>query len=171
LNGRGLGFIRGVPIFRWKNNKLVGLKISADGFTVEANGLVQPKSILGDLIFEGRGVYEWSILIEKLRKTIYIGICDINMDLNKCDKCYHHGWVLGSDGYVYHKKNYKWYDAKFKEGDRVTIHLDMKNKTCTFSVNSNKKPVVSEWKNIPSQVYPVATLEHTSKLRIEPKNS
>ncbi|GBB88630.1 hypothetical protein RclHR1_01520015 [Rhizophagus clarus] len=166
LNGRGLGFIRGVPIFKWKNNKHNGsvFKISpAGGFIVEANG--QPKSILGDLIFEGKGVYEWRFLIEKLCKTIYIGICEVNVDLSKGDQGYH-GWVLGSDGYVYHEKNYTWYDARLKEWDNVTVHLDMKNKTCAFSVNNIKKQIVSEW-NIPSQVCAVASLGHGSKLRIK----
>ncbi|CAB4387078.1 unnamed protein product [Rhizophagus irregularis] len=163
LSGRGLGFIRGVPIFKWKNDK--DLIISNYGFTVEANN-TQPKSILGDLVFKGRGVYEWNISVEKLCKTIYIGICNINVDLNKNDQDYH-GWVLGSDGYVYHEKNYKWYDAKFKEGDKVTVHLDMKNRTCAFSINDNKKPLVSEWKNIHSHVYPIVSLGHGSKLRVE----
>ncbi|RGB40938.1 concanavalin A-like lectin/glucanase domain-containing protein [Rhizophagus diaphanus] len=161
---RGLGFIRGAPIFKWKNDK-PDLIISDHGFTVEANKFTQPKSILGDLIFKGRGVYEWNISVEKLCKTIYIGICNIYADLNKSDRDYH-GWVLGSDGYVYHEKSHKWYDAKFKEGDKVTIHLDMKNRTCAFSINDNKKPLVSKW-NIPSQVYPIVSLGHGSKLGIE----
>ncbi|EXX56694.1 hypothetical protein RirG_213820 [Rhizophagus irregularis DAOM 197198w] len=168
LNGRELGFIRGVPIFRWKNNGS-SLKISVDGFTVEGNGLVKPKSVLGNLIFKGKGVYEWNILIEKLNNKVYIGICDINVNLNENDKVYH-GWVLGSDGYAYHEKKWKRCCAKFKEGNKITIHLDMKNKTCAFSINNNKKFVVSGWQNIPSQVYPIASLGHTSKLRIEPKN-
>ncbi|RIA98958.1 concanavalin A-like lectin/glucanase domain-containing protein [Glomus cerebriforme] len=162
----GLGFIRGIPIFKWKNNVL-DLKVSGNGSTVEAKEFTQLKSILGDLIFKGRGVYEWKILIEKLCKKVYIGICNINEDLKKNDQGYH-GWVLGSDGYVYHKGKWKWYDAKYKECDKVTVHLDMKKKTCAFSINNNKKPIVFEWKNIPSQVYPIVSLGYGSKLRIEP---
>ncbi len=37
-------------------------------------------------------------------------------------------------------------------------------KTCAFSINENKKPIVSEWKNIPSQVYPIAFSGRGSKL-------
>ncbi|RGB40937.1 hypothetical protein C1646_663427 [Rhizophagus diaphanus] len=164
--GKGLGFIRGVPIFKWKSG-ILGLNVFDGGFTVEAYESIQPKSILGDLIFKGRGVYEWNILVEKLCKTIYIGICNnINVNFKKNDQDYH-GWVLGSDGYVYHEKNYKWYDAKFKEGDKVTVRLDMKNRTCAFSVNDIRKLTVSEWKNIPSQVCPIASLGHGSKLRVK----
>jgi hypothetical protein len=165
-SGKGLGFIRGAPVFKWKNES--DFIISKYGFAVEPR-FVHPKSILGDLIFEGRGVYEWSISIEKLHKTIYIGICDTSTNVNfkKGDQDYH-GWVLGSDGYIYHEKNYEWYDARFKEGDKVTVHLDMKNKMCAFSINDKKKPSVSGWKNIPSRVYPIVSLGHGSKLSIEP---
>ncbi|PKK68137.1 hypothetical protein RhiirC2_551096 [Rhizophagus irregularis] len=178
-----LGFIRGVPIFKWRNNKVDKQLITSDDeYTVKAVWkiefasvledlvtLTHHKIILGDLIFKGEGIYEWDLLIRKLCGNIYIGICDINEDLTKTtsDQRYH-GWVLGSDGYVYYKNEWKWYNAKFKEGDKVTVHLDMKNKTCAFSVNDIKKPIVSEWKKIPSHVYPIASLGVGSELRIEP---
>ncbi|CAG8765212.1 1750_t:CDS:1, partial [Funneliformis caledonium] len=65
--------------------------------------------------------------------------------------------------------DWKWYDAKMKEGDNVTIHLNIstvnkrRKSKCSFSINGSKKPVVSArgWDDIPFQVYP-------SKLRIEP---
>ncbi|RIA98957.1 hypothetical protein C1645_866174 [Glomus cerebriforme] len=170
LKDEGLELIRGVPIFKWKKNesdtsddKVI---ISNNGFVVEE--LKQPKSILGDLNFKSNrsnGIYEWDILVEKLCGIIYIGICDINEDLKK-DQTYH-GWVLGSDGYIYHEGKWKWYDAKYKGGDKVTVHLDMKNKTCAFSINNIKKPIVPEWNNIPSQVRPIASLGHGSKLCIK----
>ncbi|CAG8745142.1 22546_t:CDS:2 [Rhizophagus irregularis] len=167
-----LEFIRGIPIFKWINYKSSTsdnqIIITNGGFVAE---VIQPKSILGDLIFKSNksnGIYEWDISIEKLCGNIYIGICDVNEDLDKTDQKYH-GWVLGSDGYVYYKKKWKWYDAKFKEGDKVTVHLDMKNRRCAFSINNNKKSVISEWNNIPSQVYPIVSLECGSKLRMGPQ--
>lgn len=165
----GSGFIRGVPIFKWE--KYEQLTVSDDGYIVEVvENLTKPKSTLGDLTFKGEGVYKWDILIEKLCGKVYIGVCDMNevKTLNRTDQEYR-GWVLGSDGYAYHNNKYIWYDAKFKRGDRVTVHLNMKMKTCAFSINKNMKPIVSEWKDIPSQVCPIASfLEHGSKLRIEP---
>ncbi|CAB4387074.1 unnamed protein product [Rhizophagus irregularis] len=167
-----LEFIRGIPIFKWINYKSSTsdnqIIITNGGFVAE---VIQPKSILGDLIFKSNksnGIYEWDISIEKLCGNIYIGICDVDEDLDKTDQKYH-GWVLGSDGYVYYKKKWKWYDAKFKEGDKVTVHLDMKNRRCAFSINNNKKSVISEWNNIPSQVYPIVSLECGSKLRMGPQ--
>ncbi|GBB88633.1 hypothetical protein RclHR1_01520018 [Rhizophagus clarus] len=97
-----LGFIRGVPIFKWKNNKVDKQLITFDDdYTVKVVWkvelasmledfvtLIQLKITLGDLIFKGEGVYEWNPLIQKLCGTIYIGICDINVDLNKNDQGY-----------------------------------------------------------------------------------
>ncbi|GBB88628.1 hypothetical protein RclHR1_01520013 [Rhizophagus clarus] len=186
------GFIRGIPIFRWKDDDKNLVNIFNNGFTVETvphnpalrsfmdrevkevvGTFLQPKSILGDLTFKGKGVYEWNILIEKLCKNIYIGIVDIREDLTNFSFSFsnfsftdHRGWVLGSDGYVYYKNEWKWYDSKFKEGDKVTVHLDMKDRTCAFSINDNRKPLVSEWKNIPSRVYPIVSLGYGSKVTL-----
>ncbi len=159
--------IRGVPIFRWKNRRLDrNPAISNGGFTVEMIA-GQYKSVSGDLIFKDRGLYEWNVVAEKLGQKVYIGICGINEDFNKIGQNFF-GWVLGSDGYVYHNKEWKWYDAKIKEGDKVTVHLDMKKRTCAFSINGDdRKPIVSEWKDIPSQVYPIVSLSD-GKLRMEP---
>ncbi|RIA98962.1 hypothetical protein C1645_800951 [Glomus cerebriforme] len=176
----GLELIRGVPIFKWKKWKGdtsdYQIIISSDGFVAEAINssffgylLKQPKSIFGDLIFksnESNGIYEWDILVEKLDGNIgdvYIGICDMN---EKCE--IDREWVLGSDGFAYHNKQLpKWYSKKFKEGDKITVHLDMKNRTCAFSINNNRERILSGWKNIPSQVYPVISLGCESKLRVE----
>ncbi|CAG8518307.1 12498_t:CDS:2 [Funneliformis mosseae] len=89
----------------------------------------------------------------------------------------YHGWVLGSDGYVYRKNRWKWYDAEMKVGNHVTIFLDIstvdkrRKCKCSFSINGKaRKPVVSGygWDDIPSQVYPVVSLGCGSDLRIEP---
>ncbi|RIA98907.1 hypothetical protein C1645_748419 [Glomus cerebriforme] len=170
--------IRGIPIFRWNyNNNLHNfLYISNDGLTLEADqNLDVYKHVMGDFIIKEKGIYEWDIIIQKLCKTVYIGICDYkNFEIecynnNNNNNQYYYGWVLGSDGFVYNKKNWKRYtNEKFKEGDKVTIHLNMTNKTCAFSVNDLRNDDVSEWKNIPSEVCPVISLRQGSKLRIQP---
>jgi hypothetical protein len=190
------GFIRGLPVFRWRNDNMddtIMITIYNDGFTVETvappkltlkdfnskevfGAFARPISILGDLIFKGRGVYEWNILIEKMCKNIYIGVSDINENISYSNFSlsnfslittdHHHGWVLGSDGYVYHEKQHSKYNAKFNEGDKITVHLDMKNRTCAFSINNVRKSIVSEWKNIPPLVRPIVSLGHGSKVTI-----
>ncbi|CAG8533567.1 9942_t:CDS:1 [Funneliformis mosseae] len=174
--------IRGVPAFKWNNNS-TQLIVSNYGSTVEMmkpnNTKQKPvhKSILGDMMFKNLGKYEWNIVIEKLGGIIYIGICgDESLSTTELN---YHGWVLGSDGYVYRKKDGKCYDAKMKEGDNVTIHLNIstvhkrRKCECSFSINGSKKPVVSArgWDDIPCQVYPIVSLSCGSKLRIEPVSS
>ncbi|CAB4460236.1 hypothetical protein RhiirA1_530258 [Rhizophagus irregularis] len=164
--------IRGIPIFRWNDNNLHdNLYISKDGFTLQADqNLDAYKHVIGDLIIRGKGIYEWDIIIEKLCKTIYIGICD-HKEFNQ-EFCYnnqYYGWVLGSDGFVYNKKKWKKYTSeKFKEGDKVTVHLNMTDKTCAFSVNNFRNDDVTEWKNIPSEICPIVSLKQGSRLRIQP---
>ncbi|GES78614.1 hypothetical protein GLOIN_2v1546064 [Rhizophagus clarus] len=164
--------IRGIPIFRWNENNLRNnLYISKDGFTLQADqNLDAYKHVMGDLIIRGKGIYEWDIIIEKLCKIIYIGICDHKKFNQECynNNNQYYGWVLGSDGFVYNKKNWKKYTSeKFKEGDKVTIHLNMTDKTCAFSVNNIRNDYVSEWKNIPSEVCPIVSLKQGSRLRVQ----
>ncbi|CAB4416351.1 unnamed protein product [Rhizophagus irregularis] len=172
LETNELACIRGIPIFRWMlQSDDTSINISKDGFKLEVNQLQNSvKFRTGDIIFKGSGLYEWDIVIKKLSKIIYIGICSIDEDVNKNEIDYHGycGWVLGSDGYVYHKKDWKWYDARFKESDIVTVHLDMTKKSCSFSVNGIRRPNVSEWTNISSEVRPVVSIRQSGKLRVQP---
>ncbi|CAB4417244.1 unnamed protein product [Rhizophagus irregularis] len=170
--------IRGVPIFRWQayHERFIelnyGFHVSKDGFTVEVSNINDNsiKSMITDMIIKGKGIYEWDIIIEKLHKTVWIGLCDYDKTLEENVIIYiqkYHGWLLCSDGYVYHKKDRKWYGAKLKEGDIITIHLDMTEKSFAFSINGKKYPIVSEWK-ITSKIIPVVSLRQGSRLRIQP---
>jgi hypothetical protein len=171
--------IRGVPIFRWQayHERIIelnyGFHVSKDGFTVEVlntNNNNSIKSMIADMIIKGKGIYEWDIVIEKLHKTVWIGLCDYDKTLEENVIIYiqrYHGWVLCSDGYVYHKKDRKWYGKELKEGDIITIHLDMTEKSFAFSINGEKYPIISDWR-ITSKIIPVVSLRHGSRLRIQP---
>jgi hypothetical protein len=123
---------------------------------------------MGNLIIRGKGIYEWDIIIEKLCKIIYIGICDykkFNQEYNN------NGWVLGTDCFIYYNNNKNWRkytSEKIKEGDKVTIHLNMTDKTCAFSVNNIRNDEITEWKNLPSEICPIVSLKQGSRLRIQP---
>ncbi|CAG8614624.1 10933_t:CDS:1 [Funneliformis mosseae] len=167
-NGKNLKSIRGIPIFRWKgynNNDSYNnsLSISKDGFTLEASrDLNNYAHKTTDFSIKGNGIYKWSISVETNR-TCYIGICE-NTQLHKAeDYC---GWVLGSSGYIYHENDSKWYDAKFKTNDVVTVILNMTEKTCEFLINGKTTGVITGWVNLPSEVYPFVSLKKGCKLRI-----
>ncbi|GBB83792.1 hypothetical protein RclHR1_10460006 [Rhizophagus clarus] len=167
--------IRGIPIFRWQayHERIIelnyGFQVSKDGFTVQVNDN-SIKSMIADMLIKGKGIYEWDIVIEKLHKTVWIGICDYDKTLEENVIIYiqkYHGWVLCSDGYIYHKKDCKRYGTELKEGDIITIHLNMTEKSVAFSINGEKHPIVSDWK-ITSKIIPVVSLRQGSKLRIQP---
>src|SRR5947207_6244518 len=100
------------------------LIISNDGFAIEAKGHLDTfTSQTTNLRIMGKGIYEWDIVIEKLNRPVYIGICEHDKS-HECDNQVYCGWVLCSDGYAYHQKSWKWHNAKFREGDIVTVHLN-----------------------------------------------
>jgi len=144
------------------------LLVTNNGYTVEADAeLASYKYIVGDLVVKGKGLHKWDILVENLNETVYIGICGINEKLDKPgDKSYSPGWALGSDGYVYNKKDYKKNNAKFVSGDVVNIAVNMTAKHCYFGVNG-----VTFYEVIghafPDEVYPFAKLNKGAKLHIK----
>jgi hypothetical protein len=164
--------IRGRLIFKWKNfgkdywqaeNKLY---ISNNGFTVGADpNLKNYKSIMGDLSIKDKGIHRWDILIVNLNDTIYIGICGFEEKFNKPSDKGFHGWALGSDGYIYYKKGWKWNNSEYKIGDVVNIIVDMNSKHCYFGVNNN---ICYEkfGHSFPDEIYPFVSLKKGSKLRL-----
>ena len=75
------------------------------------------------------------------------------------------GWVLGSGGYCYSNNKGRYYCPSCT---KVTVHLDMYNKTIAFTVNGTKYPNVLEWNNLPSKLYPVVSIRYPGKFRIQP---
>src|SRR3989440_5215882 len=42
-----------------------------------------------------------------------------------------------------------YYCPPFGDGSKITVHLDMNGRTCSFTVNGTKYPNVSWWDNLP----------------------
>ena len=55
----------------------------------------------------------------------------------------------------------------FGEGTKITVHLDMNERSCAFTVNGIKYPEVSKWK-LPSKLYPIVDLYYPGRFRIQP---
>ncbi|POG66424.1 hypothetical protein GLOIN_2v1802430 [Rhizophagus irregularis DAOM 181602=DAOM 197198] len=77
------------------------------------------------------------------------------------------GWVLGSSGNCFNSGTSIGYCSSFKDGTKITVHLDMNKRTCAFTVNGIKYPEVSGWNNLPSKLYPVVSLKFPGLLRIQ----
>ncbi|RIA98906.1 hypothetical protein C1645_731263 [Glomus cerebriforme] len=163
--------IRGRLIFKWKNfdkefwqaeNKLY---ITNNGFTVGADSnLKKYQPVMGNLFIKGNGIHRWDIFIENLNDTVYIGICGIEDKFEKPGEGFQ-GCALGSDGYVYNKRNYKWNNSVFKTGDVVNIVINMNAKHCYFGVNNNINYENFGY-SFPDEIYPFVSLKKGSKVLV-----
>ncbi|RGB33995.1 hypothetical protein C1646_668909 [Rhizophagus diaphanus] len=123
------------------------------------------------LALENKGTFEWDVIIEKHCSGSWVGVCaseNFNYEIFAGDQPT--GWVLGSGGGFYDNNNnyVANYCPPFGDGTKVTVHLDMNKRTCTFSVNGKKYREVSEWNNLPSKLYPVVSFNSPGRFRILP---
>ena len=49
---------------------------------------------------------------------------------------------------------------KSRAAQYFVVTLNMKKRTCAFTVNGTKYPEVSRWNDLPSKLYPVVSLYH-----------
>lgn len=88
------------------------------------------------------GVHRWEVILDKCTPTcnIMIGVCErghnlahyIGQDTGTATS----GWAFyGCNGYMYHNGSSKPYAAKLKQGDVITVELDMESGTLGFSRN------------------------------------
>ncbi|CAB5211164.1 unnamed protein product [Rhizophagus irregularis] len=78
------------------------------------------------------------------------------------------GRVLDIKGIYINSDKGSSYCPPFGDGAIITVHMDMNKRTCAFTVNGTRYQEVSEWNNLPSKLYPVVSLGHFAKLRIQP---
>src|SRR5438045_3982267 len=77
------------------------------------------------------------------------------------------GWVLGSGGNCWNSSKNLKYCPEFGDGTKITVHLDMNKRTCAFTVNGTKYREISEWNNLPSELYPIVSLRYPGRFRIQ----
>jgi hypothetical protein len=89
----------------------------------------------------GQDLFEWDVVVEKICNIFWVGICTtngFNVNYNSWLGKQAYGWVFGSNGVICHntrKDNGPYtnrYGKEFKENDRITVHLDMGERTCFF---------------------------------------
>ncbi|RIA99722.1 concanavalin A-like lectin/glucanase domain-containing protein [Glomus cerebriforme] len=119
----------------------------------------------------GQGIYEWDIVVEMSCKYFWVGICTengFNVDYNSWLGKHEYGWVLSSGGFICHNREYTdKYGQPFKENDRVTVHLNMRERTCFFSINGIRYPIA--FRNLPDEIFPAVSFRSPGRARIEPR--
>ncbi|RGB33763.1 hypothetical protein C1646_743148 [Rhizophagus diaphanus] len=125
------------------------------------------QSVRSKLALGNKGIFEWDVVIEKTCAQAWIGVCaseNLNYEENLAI-FQPTGWAISSNGYYY--KSWSNYCTSFENGTRISVRLDMNKGTCTFTVNGKRYPAISEWKNLPSKLYPMVSLRHPGRFRIE----
>ena len=56
--------------------------------------------------------------------------------------------------------------SSFRDGAKITVHLDMNERTCDFTVNGKKYREILKWNNLPAKLYPVVSLQYPGRFRI-----
>ncbi|GES97595.1 hypothetical protein GLOIN_2v1601094 [Rhizophagus clarus] len=173
-----INYIRGVPILDY-SNCVWDESARAANLVIEDNGKVvhapmdQWQSVRAKMILENKGIFEWDVIIEESCTFSWVGVCspeNLNYEAFAGDQVA--GWVLGSDGSYSHSgiRTYN-YCPGFGNGTKVTIHLNLNKRTCAFTVNDIKYPEVSAWNDLPSKLYPAASLRYPGRFRIQPRQT
>ncbi|CAB5188869.1 unnamed protein product [Rhizophagus irregularis] len=133
------------------------------------NDLISYQNVRAKMLIENSGIFEWDIIVEKVCTNAWVGVCsseNFNYEFFAGDQPT--GWVLGSGGNIYNSGKWIRYCPSFGDGTRITVHLDLNKRICSFTVNGKKYREVSEWNNLPSKLYPVVSFNHPARLRIQP---
>ncbi|CAB4403530.1 unnamed protein product [Rhizophagus irregularis] len=116
-------------------------------FVIEDNGKIvyapdgcSWQSVRAKIALEDKGIFEWNVIIEKSCSGSWVGVCaSENFNYEVFARTQPTGWVLGSGGaFRNHSNEVGNYCPAFGDGARITVHLDMNKRTCTFSVNGKK---------------------------------
>ncbi|GES97604.1 hypothetical protein GLOIN_2v436000 [Rhizophagus clarus] len=175
LDNSDLSYIRGIPIYSnyvWDESSCGSKLIIEDSGKVvyTSNYLVNSwQNVRAKILLENSGTFEWDVIIEKVCVYAWVGVCSSeNLDYENWAGSQTAGWLLGSSGYCYNSNNGVKYCPPFGDGTKITVHLDMNKRTCSYTVNGTKYPEVTAWNNLPSKLYPVVSLIYPGRCRIEP---
>ncbi|CAB5356764.1 unnamed protein product [Rhizophagus irregularis] len=174
LNNLSLCDIRGKPIYEpsyvfdetASGSKLI---VEDNGKIVHAPNGVGHQNVRTKIALENKGIFEWDVIIEKTCTWGWVGVCaSKNLNYESFAGFQPTGWTLGSNGECYNSHKAVKYCPPFGDGTIITVHLDMNKRTCAFTVNGTKYQEVSEWNNLPPKLYPVVSLCHPGRFRIQP---
>jgi len=142
------------------------LMISANNALAETHSRCQVhQSISAKLPICDNGVYEWDFVIVRTCSVMWIGVCTEGIDFGKFLGT-QDAWVIGSNGTKYNPPaSSSQYGVAFGDGTTVTVHLDMNQRTCGFTINGVKYE--NAFTGLPAKVYPAASLRYPGKVRLQ----
>jgi hypothetical protein len=171
--------VRGIPIYKINESDYAWDEPACGSkLTIENNGKVVRASdscglhqnVRAKMILGNKGIFEWDIIIRKVCCCAWIGVCaSENFNYEIFAGIQATGWILGSFGCCYNFGNWvKNYCPSFGDGTKITVHLDMNKRTCSFTVNGIKYPAVSGWNNLLPKLYPMVSINRSGCFQIQP---
>ncbi|GES82566.1 hypothetical protein GLOIN_2v1696277 [Rhizophagus clarus] len=160
--------------FQWDDNAR-GSNMYLNNMSVIVSNSPTHEWIRTTVPISGQDLFEWDIVVEVICVHFWVGICTIkgyNVDYNSWLGKQEYGWVFGSNRVICYntqEENGPYtnkYGIEFKENDIITVHLDMRGRTCSFSINGKRYPVA--FCNLPDEIYPAVSLRAPGRARIEP---
>ncbi|CAG8762501.1 4165_t:CDS:1, partial [Acaulospora morrowiae] len=152
--------------------KLRSQVISDDGRTISAHQDIRYNERVRAIQSVETGIHNWDVIIESPSTSDWVGVCGEGDVINfSCGDYNSKVWILGSTGHVSNNAHQRPYGTpQFGRNTKVTVHLNMYDRTLAFSVNDVRYPPVLEWKNLPSKVYPLVSMRHNGRFRISRHN-
>ncbi|GES97605.1 concanavalin A-like lectin/glucanase domain-containing protein [Rhizophagus clarus] len=171
LNESDLNGIRGICNYVWDESACGTNVIIEDNGKVARlpNNVGSCRNVRAKTILGNNDIFEWDVIIENCTNA-WVGVCaSENLNYEFWAGRQTTGWVLGSNGNCNHlEKVVNGYCPPFGDGTKVTVHLDMNERTIAFTVNGAKYREVTEWNNLPSKLYPVVSFNYPAQFRIQP---
>ncbi|CAG8610555.1 10879_t:CDS:2 [Acaulospora morrowiae] len=156
------------PTIRWDRNGCgPSLEISDDGYTVCAFEQYAAHQSMRTNYLMSEGTYEFHVLIEELCYNSWVDVCGEGLDFSQFAGAQPWGWVLGSHEYGQNGNicTANSIDSAINQNAKIVVHLDMNNKTVSFSINDKRQPPITSWV-LSSNLYFVISLRYSGKFRI-----
>ncbi|CAB5188871.1 unnamed protein product [Rhizophagus irregularis] len=176
LNKSDSNDIRGIPMLTYSNYVWDELEFGSkliiednEKVVYAPNDLNSWQNVRAKILLENNGIFEWDVIVEKVCANAWVGVCSSeNFNYEFFAGNQPTGWVLGNDGSICNSGKWLSYCPSFGDGTRITVHIDLNKRTCSFTVNGKKYREVSEWNNLSPKLYPVVSLRYPGRSRIQP---
>ncbi|KAG9297511.1 hypothetical protein G9A89_001451 [Geosiphon pyriformis] len=127
--------------------------------------LLGARSLRAKNSIKGTGFFDWTILIEEKDATLWIGVCGADADCSRFLGLQPNCWLIGSNGSYFNNCVVgRQFEVIFNKGDRVTIHLDIRQRTLAFSINEVRYPTI--FTDLVSELYPAVCLTMNGRVRL-----
>ncbi|WIA29279.1 hypothetical protein OEZ86_011784 [Tetradesmus obliquus] len=112
------------------------IELSSNCLTATKTSSASPSTVRGTILYNDTGVHEFHVILDSLGPDgIWVGVASPDMDPTKCVGDVGCGWALHSDGDRRFNGREEEFTGAFKNGDVLTVAMDLANGILRFSRN------------------------------------